>query len=333
MSKNNKLLLQHAESLYNAKVVNENILGNSANLIFEIEIEQIPFILRVSEYSSQKKSHIDFELNWINYLTNKLDNIIKPIKSINNNLYEIIQADDKSYILCLFEKAKGKIADCNNPMEFNDKLFFDLGILMGNMHRLTKEYSKNLIKQKFEWCVNRDDNTFCRDELISDEDIQLFERRYYTEIQALPVSKDTYGIIHSDIHLYNFFVDNDHIKLFDFDDCRFDWYANDIARTLFFMVQIFGRSKPEKERTEFAESFLTTYLKGYRQANIIDKYWIPKFNLFMKYSMTDGYKFVKNHWRNESVNPHQEYLDWHKNRIINDLPYVFIDYNKIIAGL
>ena len=40
MSKNNKLLLQHAESLYNAKVVNENILGNSANLIFEIEIEQ-----------------------------------------------------------------------------------------------------------------------------------------------------------------------------------------------------------------------------------------------------------------------------------------------------
>ena len=53
----------------------------------------------------------------------------------------------------------------------------------------------------------------------------------------------------------------------------------------------------------------------------------------MKYSMTDGYKFVKNHWRNESVNPHQEYLDWHKNRIINDLPYVFIDYNKIIAGL
>ena len=99
------------------------------------------------------------------------------------------------------------------------------------------------------------------------------------------------------------------------------------------MVQIFGRSKPEKERTEFAESFLTTYLKGYRQTNIIDKYWIPKFNLFMKYSMTDGYKFVKNHWRNESVNPHQEYLDWHKNRIINDLPYVFIDYNKIIAGL
>ena len=61
MSKNNKLLLQHAESLYNAKVVNENILGNSANLIFEIEIEQVPFILRVSEYSSQKKSHIDFE--------------------------------------------------------------------------------------------------------------------------------------------------------------------------------------------------------------------------------------------------------------------------------
>ena len=146
MSKNNKLLLQQAELLYNAKMVNENILGNSANLIFEIEIEQVPFILRASEYSSQKKSHIDFELNWVNYLTNNLNNIVKPIKSLNNKLYEIIQVHNKSYILCLFEKAKGKIVDCNNPMEFNDKLFFDLGVLMGNIHRLTKKYNKNIVK-------------------------------------------------------------------------------------------------------------------------------------------------------------------------------------------
>lgn len=333
MSKNNKLLLQQAKFLYNADVVNENILGNSANLIFEIEIKQVPFILRVSEYSNKRKMHIDFELNWVNYLTDNLSNIVKPIKSLNNNLYEVIQVYDKSYILCLFEKAEGKIVDCNNPMEFNDKLFFDLGVLMGNMHRLTKEYNKNIVKQEFEWDINKDDNTFNKDKLILDKDIQSFEQKYYAEIHSLPASKDTYGIIHSDIHLYNFFVDNGHIKLFDFDDCRFDWYANDIARALFFMVQIFGRSKPEKERTEFAEAYLTTYLKGYNQTNIIDKYWIPKFNLFMKYSMAEGYKFVKNHWKNKSINPHQEYLDWHKNRISNDLPYVFIDYNKIIASI
>jgi Ser/Thr protein kinase RdoA (MazF antagonist) len=333
MSKNNKLLLQQAELLYNAKVINENILGNSANLIFEIEIKQVPFILRVSEYSDKRKSHIDFELNWVNYLANNLDNVVKPVKSLNNKLYEIIQVDDKRYILCLFEKAKGKIVDCNNPREFNHKLFFDLGALMGDMHRLTKEYNKNTVKQEFEWYINRDDSTFSRDKSILDEEIQPFEQKYHTEIHALPISKDTYGIIHSDIHLYNFFVDNGHIKLFDFDDCRFDWYANDIARTLFFMVQIFGCSKPEKERTEFAETYLITYLKGYNQTNIIDKYWIPKFNLFMKYSMMDGYKFVKNHWKNEPVNPYQEYLDWHKNRIINDLPYVFIDYGKIIASI
>ncbi len=91
MNKNNKLLLQQAELLYNAKVVNENILGNSANLIFEMEIQQVPFILRVSEYSSKKKSHIDFELNWVNYLTDNLNNIVKPIKILINNLNKIIK--------------------------------------------------------------------------------------------------------------------------------------------------------------------------------------------------------------------------------------------------
>lgn len=338
MNEHNKLILNQAELLYNAKAICENTLGNSANLIFEVEIEKTPFILRASEYSEKKKSHIEFELNWVNYLAAMIEkypgegHIVKPVKSVNHNLYEVIKADDKRYILCLFEKARGKVVDNNDSSEYNEDLFFKLGVLMGKMHRVTSEYDGNIAKPEFEWF----NNTFFSEEynVILDEEVQPFERKYITELHTLPKSKDCYGIIHDDVHIHNFFVDTDngHIKLFDYDDCHFSWYACDIATALLLMVQCSG-AESEESRTEFAETCLLSYLKGYIQENAITEYWIFKIDLFMRYRMTCIYKFVQNNWRNEPVHPHQGYLDWHKHRIVNDLPYVFIDYKKIIGSL
>jgi len=99
------------------------------------------------------------------------------------------------------------------------------------------------------------------------------------------------------------------------------------------MVQFAGSLKNEKKRTQFAEAFLLSYLEGYTNVNVINEYWILKLDLFMKYRMVGTYKFVMNNWKDEPINPHQDYLDWHKNRIINDLPYVTIDYKKIINAI
>lgn len=331
---NNRSILKQAETLYSARAISQNTLGNSANLIFEMEIGKTPFIspfiLRVSEYSEKKLAHIDLELNWVNYLAKTLNSIVKPVMSVNNKLYEVIQTNDKKYILCLFEKAKGKVVDIKSPDEFNGDLFFNLGVLMGNMHRLTMEYDGNIVNSKFEWHNN---HFLAGYDVILDEEVQPFEKRYINELHTLTKSKDCYGIIHQDIHTHNLFINDGQIKLFDFDDCYFSWYAYDIASALLMMVQFGVGFNSDKVRSEFAENYLLTYLKGYTQQNNVNKYWIHKFDLFMKYRMTTSYKFVQNNWRYDPVHPHQWFLDWHKNRIINDLPYVNINYDKIIRSL
>jgi Ser/Thr protein kinase RdoA (MazF antagonist) len=310
MDKNKQYILKYAESLYNAKAVNEYTIGNSENLIFEIEKEAAPYILRVSEYSGKKKAHIDFELNWVNYLAAKLDNIVRPVKSANNNLYEVISSGEKNYVICLFEKANGKVVDSDNPMEFNDKLFFDLGALMGNMHRLTAEYEGNSVI------------------------IPEFERYHTEELSALPKSKDCYGIIHDDVHIHNFFVDNGHISLFDFDDCRFSWYADDMASALFYMIYFTNLfEKSEKYINEFAENYLCTYFRGYTLTNTINKYCVSKFNLFLKYRMTGVYSYLTDMYKNNPENPYRKSLNWLKHKLDNDLPYVDINYEKIINSL
>lgn len=323
-------ILRQAEKLYNAKSLSENTLGNSANTIFEMIMSDEPFILRVSEYKENKKEHIDFELNWMNYLSSEINNIAKPIKSVNKNLNEIIDVNDKKYILCAFEKAKGKTVNSRNQIEFNETLFSNLGSIMGHMHRLTMAYNDydDIIADKFAWYNSA---LFWPEyNIVIDDEIQPFAQKYVDELHSLSKSKETYGIIHEDIHEHNFFVDSGHITIFDFDDCQFNWYAYDIAATLYQLVQSAMPFQNAKEREEFAATYLLSYLKGYSETNAISKYWICKLDMFMKYRRTGSYKFIQNIFKDHLVNPHEGYLHWLKKGILSDTPFVYIDYQKII---
>ncbi len=328
------LILEQAELLYNVKPAHEITMGNSGNRLFEVNRAETAYILRASAYSPEQKEHTAFELKWMEYLSDAIAGIVRPHKSIHNTLFEVIKGTDTSYIVYLLEKAPGKLIDINNPHEFNEDLFFRLGALMGEMHRLTIGYEGNIRKPELEWTGPV--NAWRYDARILDENVRLCLQKYYDEINTLPISQDNYGIIHWDIHTGNFFVDNDNITLFDFEACQFNWYAADMASAIFFMV-LKGAGplthKSEKERTEFAESYIVSYLKGYVQTNRVNTYWIRKIDLFMKYQMGDEYLYAQNYWPNELAHLRGWYLEWHRERITNGLPYVFIDYDKIVNSI
>lgn len=335
MHTENTFILEQAEKLFGVALVKENTMGNSGSKIFEVKTEKNEYILRASELSAQKQEHTVFELRWMEYLANHISGVVRPIRSLENNICEVIEVNNKSFILCVTEKANGKLVNINNPNEFNEELFFRLGALMGEMHRLTMDYKGNISKPEFEWTGFV--NAWRYDCVILDEDVRLAFKHYYDKINTLPKGKDSYGIIHYDIHTDNFFVDNNgNIKLFDFDACQFNWYAADIASAVFFMIQKGAgplTDKTEKERTEFAETYLTAYLKGYLETNTISAYWVKKIELFMKFQMWDEYISVQNFWPDELMHLQDYYMSWHKERIVNGLPYAFIDYEKVINSL
>jgi Ser/Thr protein kinase RdoA (MazF antagonist) len=329
MDKKTKDIIQHAEKLYNAKLISENSIGNSANQVYEMLADR-PVILRVSEYTEKKKNHIDFELEWMDYLSQKINNIVQPISSVNDNLLEIIICD-KKYILCVFEKAKGHMLDIRNIHEYNKALFLEIGLLMARIHNMTKNYSchNNSISDEFAWYNGW--SFWSEYNLIIDDEVSPYEKKYIQELYSLPKSSDTYGIIHADIQWANFFIDNGHITLFDFDDCEFNWYAYDMAITLYQFVQQSGiPHTSQKERADFAETFLLSYLKGYIQENTIDKNHILQLDMFMKYRRITTYKFIQNVFNVKTVNPHLDYMNWLKKEILLDNPFVEINYEKII---
>ena len=333
MDIDSKLILPHAKRLYRITQLCEITTGNSGDSIFEAKTSQQQYILKVSEYSEKNKSHMEFASRWTEYLSARMKAIAKPARSREGRLYEVIEASGKRYILSLQEKAPGKIVDINDPNEFNEELFFNLGALMGRMHNLTMRYEGNVSCPEFKW----NGPHFWRKEIvILDEDVRQGEKRSLKELNKLPVGKDNYGIVHFDIHTENFLVENNQITFIDFDACQFNWYAADVASTLFFMVQKGAgplKNLTEKERTAFAETYLIAYLKGYLQTNSISVYWIRKFDLFMRYQMIDEYVTAQCGGLGESEDLQQWYLAWHKDRIKNNLPYVFIDYEKILGSI
>jgi len=310
MNNRKEQIIKCVERLYNIKITCEYTTGCSYNHMFEIEKEGNQFVLRISEYNDTEKRHIDLELNWMDYLAKKINNIVKPVKNSNNNIYEIINVDDKDYIVCLFEKAKGRHVDVNNPTEFNDRLFFDLGILMGKMHKLTAEYEGSNIENP------------------------EFTARSLDIFHTSPKSKDTYGIIHNDVSPKNFFINSGYIYLFDFDDCVYGWYSEDIAIHFYYMLSNAElHDKSEKYAIEFAENYLITYLKGYMQTYHFNKQSLHEFEPVLKDQMRECYSYLTNFYKGSSENPFKNHLIWLKNKIDNNLPYTDIDYRKIINSL
>ncbi len=60
----------------------------------------------------------------------------------------------------------------------------------------------------------------------------------YQRLHALPMSRDAYGLIHMDLHPWNFFYHDGEIVPFDFDDCLYSWFIADIATALYYITLI-----------------------------------------------------------------------------------------------
>lgn len=334
MDGENEFILKQAKILFQVELVEMNTMGGSGSKIFEVKKDNQLYILRATECVLEKVEHTAFELKWMAYLSDHLAGIVKPQKSIHHHFYEVIPVGKKDYILILLEKAPGKIVDVMNPNEFNKELFFHLGMLMGDMHRLTTTYEGNISQPEFEWTGLP--NAYRYDNPILDKEVRCCQRNYFDTINRLPKDKDNYGIIHWDIHTDNFFVENGVIKLFDFDACQFNWYTADMASAIFFLLLKGAsplRKQSEEERTKFATSCIMAYLKGYLHTHSTSAYWIKKIDLFIKYQMCDEYLAAQSFWPDEDTKTRDEYLKWHRDRITNDLPYVFVDYDKIIKDL
>ena len=90
------------------------------------------------EYIFKTKAEMDF----ICYLFENNISVAFPLRANNGKFVISTQDDGVDYIITAIEMVNGFRWDKNDPDKWNEKVFFNWGKTMGDMHRVTKDYTR-----------------------------------------------------------------------------------------------------------------------------------------------------------------------------------------------
>ncbi|WP_377891063.1 phosphotransferase enzyme family protein [Alkalihalobacillus sp. R86527] len=255
-------------------------LGDFENYVFEVFIGNDPYILRLTHISHRSKQDVEAEIHWINFLYAHNINVARALPSSGGNVVEAIDVEYGSFFVSLFEKAPGRQLKKNDTL-YQPALYEVWGRTIGQMHRVTKDYHP-LDHLREHW----DEEDLVQFEMyLSEERDEAIIRKgkaLVKEIQTLPKERESYGLVHSDIHAGNFFYDEGDIHVFDFDDSAYHYFVSDIAIPLYYTVWGEFQGEDRETRAQFAEEFLYFFLKGYAKENKLEPEWIKKMPLFLR---------------------------------------------------
>jgi amicoumacin kinase len=207
-------------------------LGYSQNYVYACQRESGKCILRISHGRYRTKIQVEAELTWIQFLTSRGIKACSPIPAMNGELCLAFGLDGDHYIVTCFENAPGQRL---LPQEIGPQLYYKLGQLLGKMHRESAAFVVNegtaVRPHWFDSRLIREDvaqhranlpDRFC--ESVSD---------LLHQLQELPVSSTTYGLIHGDVSFNNCFLYEDDLWIFDFDNCEQGHFLQDVATVLY----------------------------------------------------------------------------------------------------
>jgi Ser/Thr protein kinase RdoA (MazF antagonist) len=150
-------------------------------------------------------------------------------------------------------------------------------------------------------------------------------------LNTLPRERDSYGLIHADLHFGNFFVDaaNPAITLFDFDDCAYGWYVMDIAMLLFDAMVLYTGA----DRDRFAASFMASLLRGYVTENSVSAFWLSQIPHLLKLLEIGVYADVCADYDPQDTQSWVgKFMPGRKQSIAADAPYVHLDWASLLPA-
>ncbi len=295
-------MLQHFKHLYTNGVRSEAMLrfgftpvsleilpDASHSYVYDCTRDGNSYILKITHTIHRQPHNILGELEFINFLADGGVTVPRAVASTSGRLVETIPADDGEFIVVAYEKAEGAPVDWR---AWTPEMFEAWGALIGKMHALTKDYepSDDGIRRR-SWSQDADWNT----EIEVYRERPIFRekaRRTRDWLFTLPTDRDSYGLIHSDLHQWNFFYDDGRILPFDFDNTHYDWFISDFTTVIINVVHCqrhhyrrgeydYWTAGTPMESDAFLDYFFTPFMEGYRQHNRLDPVWMRHLPAFL----------------------------------------------------
>jgi Ser/Thr protein kinase RdoA (MazF antagonist) len=301
-----------------------NLLDGFESYIYEFSQNGKQYILRIGHTLRRSIEHIEGEIDWINFLSAGGAHVSKAVYSAQDNLVESVPDRCGGFFLATaFEKAPGAPPGKD---DLTSVFFHRYGQLLGRIHSLSKQYKpSNESWRRPDW--NDREMLNVEEWLDGADQVALYKYNQLTSyIDRLPKSNSDFGLIHQDAHYGNMFLDEKgQLTLFDFDDCCYSWYVNDVAIVLFYAALF--RENP----ASFTDRFLKDFLSGYSQETDLDSAWIKEIPYFLKLREIDLYAVIHRSFDVENIDNAwvAGYMRNRKERIHNEVPFIDYDFNGL----
>ncbi|MFC5602821.1 phosphotransferase enzyme family protein [Sporosarcina koreensis] len=219
------------------------------NQVFIITRSTDRIVARLSSRSDRTLEDIETELDWIAALDGAGVRVAKPMSIQGYEQIIELETEESTYWLVFFQHTEGRPVDVSDVNEWNEELFHEWGSQIACMHSAdTNRIARPVYlevgaaKPMPDWLKSRHEQLF--------NQMVKWERR-----------PDTFGLVHNDLHQGNFHLNENGLVFFDFDDCTYHFYAQDLAVSLYHALWTGTAFNPDSE--SFPVDFLTAFLKGY----------------------------------------------------------------------
>ncbi|HTP11877.1 MAG TPA: phosphotransferase [Anaerolineae bacterium] len=321
-------ILEEALRRYGVTPDRARLLDGFESFMYEMERAGEACILRIGHSLHRDERLIQAEVDWINYLADGGASVARAILSATGRLVEPIDdGHGRQFLATAFVKARGQ-----SPWKigWTPELYETYGQLIGRLHALSQRYQpSNPAWQRPQW----DDTELLDVERFLPADQPIVLQKYrdlLAYLRALPKSIEAYGLIHGDAHGSNFFVDETgRITLFDFDDCAYSWYANDLAIVLFYLITNVPAA------AEITRGFMPHFLRGYRRENQLDPIWLKELPHFLQLREIELYAVVHRSFDVEHIDNAwcAAFMQGRRARIEHAVPYVEFDFEALAGEL
>jgi len=257
-----------------------SFIGGFQNFIYSYTREGYKYILRFTPSTLRTQEGLEAELEWIRYLAENGMSVSEPIPSAQGIDVERVIGKMVDFYVTSFRHAPGRkieYPEClGNPL-----LYEQCGRLTGHLHELSKRYEP--LARRHSW--ERNEYLLRARKYILPEHAPILRAldELKEHLASLPVNPDNFGLIHGDINVGNFTLDETgEIILFDFDECQYSWYAEDIAIQLYYLLYVFGEDSKSERKVQY-ELFIEHFERGYTEdGRRLPDGWKDQLSLFLR---------------------------------------------------
>jgi Ser/Thr protein kinase RdoA (MazF antagonist) len=248
----------------------------------------------------------------------------KPMLSADGNLAESL--DSGEVHATLIEKAPG-VPHANEvpvgPDGQNE--IFRMGRIGGRIHRFSQGLDKwRSLRGSDGGAPTDEEGGSCSDmralyesliQKCDDEDIVRCLHNLRVRMNELPVSREVYGFINSDMNWSNFAVSDDAWTIFDFSGV-YGWFLTTVAGALFYMRKI--------DRDQW-QGYWDAYRAGYEEECPVDPWWWRQILLFLEERWVGVFVMMYNNRHS----PKMKNVDFSERReqILSGEPFIDFDFS------